>query len=445
MAKVVLIEPRAEFNGYALFRLPLLGLLYMGTILKQRGHEVRIIVESIQPALDESSGQLDPDILDADVVGLSGMTCTVQRSYEIARRIRERNRHATILMGGPHVTFLPQEALPVADAVVTGEADFRLAELVETGEAVERVLGGDSHVNLDDLPIPDLSLIKGLRKARWVPIATSRGCPYDCRFCSVTKMFGRRFRFRSPERIVEEVEQRLREGHRRLFFYDDNFGVDREGTKRWLEEVVRRGWRFRWSAQARVEIVKDDELLDLMARSGCYYLFIGMESVNPDTLRDYRKRQTLEDIRNCVRKLHAVGIHVHGMFVLGSDEDDENTVRETVRFCDEERIDTAQFAILSPFPGTDLYRDLEAQGRILTRNWRFYDGTHVVFRPLKLKAVELQRLFLWTWRKFYRAANVKAFLISRYLLRRWERINRTFVELLRRDSLEELDRAGTVV
>lgn len=439
MAKVALIEPRADFNGYALFRLPLLGLLYMGTILKQRGHDVTIIVESIQNALDDRTGRLDPDVETADVVGLSGMTCTVQRAYKIARRVREKNPSARIVMGGPHATFLPEEALQVCDIVVTGESDRRIVEIVEDPTSHTGVVEGDAIVDLDALPVPDLSLIKGLEKTRWVPVATSRGCPYDCRFCSVTKMFGRRYRFRKPESVLAEVEQRLAEGHRRFFFYDDNFGVDREGTKQWLEETVRRGWRFRWSAQARVEIVRDDELLDLMARSGCYYLFIGMESVNPDTLRDYRKRQTLEDIRQCVRKLHQAGIHVHGMFVIGSDQDDENTVRETVRFCEEEQIDTAQFAILSPFPGTDLYRELEKQGRILTRNWRFYDGTHVVFEPLRMKAIELQHQFLWAWKKFYRAANLKAFVISRYFLRKWEKINRTFLDLLRKGSLSELD------
>jgi radical SAM superfamily enzyme YgiQ (UPF0313 family) len=439
MAKVALIEPRAEFNGYALFRLPLLGLLYMGTILKQRGHEVVIFVESIHPALDDRTGRLDPEVESADVVGLSGMTCTVQRAYALARRIRERNPRARIVMGGPHVSFVPFEAQRVADVVVTGECDRRIVEIVENPDSLQGVIAGDSFVDLDSLPAPDLGLIKGLRNIRWVPIATSRGCPYDCRFCSVTKMFGRRYRLRSPEGILAEIEQRLGEGHRRFFFYDDNFGIDRQRTQQWLEEVVRRGWRFRWSAQARVEIARDEELLRLMARSGCYYLFIGMESVNPDALRDYRKRQTLEDIRSCVRRLHRAGIRVHGMFVLGSDSDDEGTALRTVRFCDEEKIDTAQFAILTPFPGTDLYRDMEAQGRILTRNWSLYDGTHVVFEPLRLKAIELQRQFLWAWKRFYRAANLKAFLISRYLLGRWQALNRKFLSSLQAWPARSLD------
>ncbi|MDZ7373967.1 MAG: B12-binding domain-containing radical SAM protein [candidate division KSB1 bacterium] len=440
MAKVVLIEPRADFNGYALFRLPLLGLLYMGTILKQRGHQVTIFVESIYPAMDERTGRLDPEVEQADVVGLSGMTCTIHRAYALARKVRQRNPRARVVIGGPHASFVPEEACEVADAVVIGESDRRIVDIVESPAAAHGIVQGEPAVDLDSLPVPDLGLIKGLRELRWVPLATSRGCPYDCRFCSVTKMFGRRFRHRSPDGILAEIEQRLREGHHRFFFYDDNFGIDRHTTRQWLEEVVRRGWRLRWSAQTRVEIANDDDLLQLLARSGCYYLFIGMESVNPETLRDYRKRQTLEDIRTCVRKLHRSGIHVHGMFVLGSDADDKTTVQETVRFCDEERIDTAQFAILCPFPGTDLYRDLEAQGRILTRNWRFYDGTHVVFRPLRMTALELQRQFLWAWKKFYRAANLKAFLISRYLLRQWESLNRRFLDLLRRDLLGELDR-----
>ncbi len=432
MSKVVFIEPRGIFNAYGYFKLPLLGPIYLGTILKRRGHEVKVITENYTPAYDERKDRLHPAILDADVVGISSMTSTVNRGYQIARAIRKQRPDVKLLMGGPHATFRPEEALEYVDTVITGEAEGQIVDVVE-GNVSDRIVKGAPIDDLDALPVPDLSLLEKVdSKLRYVPISTSRGCPYDCTFCSVTKMFGRKYRFRSPEAIVDEIGYRIRSGYHKFFFYDDNFAANQEGTKVMLESLLRKGYRFTWSAETRVDVAKDNELLKLMSQAGCLCLFLGLESVSPETLLSYNKRQTLDDIQTSIKKVKANNMRVHGMFVLGSDEDDPQTVQQTVDFCHKFNLDTAQFSILFPIPGTRLYDILESEGRIFTKDWSLYDGTHVVFKPKKMKPLELQRLYLWAWKRFYSLGhNIKTFIAARYLLNRWRRLNGRFLGYLR--------------
>ncbi len=207
--KIVLIEPRpTEANVYSKVSMPLLGPVYLGTILKNRGHEVEIYNEGIRA----------PDYahLKADLIGISILTPTARRGYEIARRFpREK-----VIMGGVHASLLPHEALQYARQVVVGEAEEVIADVVE-GRRTDEVVYGKPIADLDCLPHPDFSLIKGYRFPSVIqPLSTSRGCPFDCSFCSVTKMFGRKYRFRSAEKIIEEIASRRTKS---FFFCDDNF------------------------------------------------------------------------------------------------------------------------------------------------------------------------------------------------------------------------------
>ncbi len=319
-------------------------------------------------------------------------------------------------MGGPHVTFLPNEALQHCHFAVRGEGEKTLLELLDALNDGGKPYGikgvsfwdGDGIVHnqprpltqdLDALPFPDLSLICGHQRITATPIMTSRGCPYDCTFCSVTEMFGHRFRRRSVEGVIDELRS-----HRpsSVFFYDDIFNADTNRMAALLERMVQEGLKPYWSAQCHTHlIVRQRHLLPLMRRSGCYALYLGFESVSPETLQEYNKRQTVEEIREAVELLHRHGILVHGMFVLGADNDDKKTVGETVRFALRHRIDTAQFLILTPIPGTRLYQNLRDKGRLLIRRWEFYDGHHVVFQPQKFSPVGLQVMATKAMRRFY--------------------------------------------
>jgi len=438
MAKITFVQPRANFNAYGLARVPPLGAFYLGTILRREGYDVSVVAEDFGKVYDEITGRLDKELLNSEVVGLSTMTCTAQRAYSIADALKKAKPNVKVIMGGPHATFMAEEALEHADIVVRGEGERVISDVVNGSKESCRIVQGAPVEEMDGLPFPDLGLLRnGKEKLKYIPILTSRGCPYDCVFCSVTPMFGRKYRFRSSENVLEELEWRISQGFWRFFFSDDNFTADRERIKVLLEKCLRRRLKFRWIAEVRVDVAKDRELLNLMSRTNCRFLMIGFESVNPETLKLYKKNQCLDDIRYCIRRLAEQDIRIHGFFILGSDADDPATIERTVRFCRSTKLNTVQFAILSPIPGTKLFEQLSSQGRIFTRDWSLYDGTHVVFQPKKLSALELQNRVLKAWKKFYTIGRFKWFLISRYLIRGWKKANREFLRKFDVGSLPE--------
>ncbi|RKY29247.1 MAG: hypothetical protein DRP79_00910 [Planctomycetota bacterium] len=425
--KVSFIEPCADFNGYNLVRLPLLGHLYLGAILKRNGHDVRCYSENLRRVYHHRRGITEKRILESDAVGISIMTPTANRGYAIADAVRKANPKVRIIIGGSHATALPDEALRHADAVVTGEGESKILEAVNSD--TKGIIRGERVQNLDDLPIVDLKLLQGFRPKllRLTPIATSRGCPFDCSFCSVTQMFGRRYRFRSNELVLEELERRTKAGFTNFFFYDDNFAADKTRTKKLLEGMLRRNIHIYWACQARVDIARDDELLDLMRRTGCVTVALGVESVNPRTLVDYNKKQSVTDVVNCIVKLKAHEIRALCMFVMGSDSDTSLTVRETVRFLKRWKPRYAQFSILFPIPGTRFYDRMLREKRIWTRNWSLYDGSHVVTYPKNFTPIQLLDQVRWIWKQFYSMPWLTGYSVFRYFLWKWERINKKYL------------------
>ena len=406
--KVRLIEPAPPGKHvYSKVHLPRLGLPMIGAALKQHGHDVRIYAVDLGP-IDWS------DLRDADIVGFSTTTSTATQAYEYADELRGWG--IPTIIGGPHVTFMADEALEHADYVARGEGgELLMLELIEAmrGErgfdsiqGLSYREGDETHHNplrprepqLDSMPFADLSLIRGHERMRQTPIMTSWGCPFDCRFCSVTAMFGKKYRFRSPESVIAEVKQN---DPKRIFFYDDNFAANRGRLKTLLQMMLDEGIHVSWSAQMRVDVVRDRELLDLMQRSGCWCVYLGLESINQTTLDSFDKAQSVEDIVSAVKTLHEYGINSHGMFVLGADSDDKSVVRETVDFARKHKIDTVMLNILTPLPGTPLYAEMEADGRIFDKHWHLYDALHVVFTPKNMTPYELQREVISGYVRFY--------------------------------------------
>jgi len=416
--KVALIEPKPPgYHVYSGIALPRLGLPILGAILKKRGIQVSIYCQDF--------GELDyQDIESSDLVGISTTTSTAPEGYRIADRLRADG--IPIVFGGSHVSFMPEEALEHGEFCIRGEGEEalpRLIEAIESGSGFEEVPGlsyrrdGEIRHNpnvgfvhdLDSLPFPDLSLIRSSEKMGITPIATSRGCPFDCQFCSVTKMFGRAGRFSSIENVIEELKFRRPE---KVFFYDDNFAMNKKRTKELLEATLSAGIRFKWTAQVRADVARDKELLRLMKRTNCYIVYIGFESVNPETLKEFNKRQSVEEITEAVRRLHEHGIMIHGMFVIGAENDTSATIRETVRFAMRNKIDTVQFMVLTPLPGTPYYQQMNESGRLLTKDWSLYDGAHVVYRPNQMSPYELQKESLLAMKRFYRLSECVKMLFS---------------------------------
>ena len=458
MRRIVFIEPKApNLHIFSKFALPRLGSFVLGTMMKEKGWDVEVMIEEIRP--------IDYDrIRQADLVGISSITPTARRAYAVADKIRKMD--ITVIMGGPHVTALPDEALDHADYVVRGEGEDALmafADAWTSGRDFSKVPnlsfredGKNVHHpirpltrSLDELPYPDFSLLSGKRRSiagrSTIPVQTSRGCPFDCSFCSVTGMFGRRVRFRSTRNIIEEL-RRYDSRRNVIFFYDDNFTANRNRAKELLTAMIRERFRFQWSTQVRADIARDSELVGLMKEAGCHTLYIGFESVNPDSLRAMKKEQTVEEIAEAVRVLHRAKIHIHGMFVYGFDEDDWKTVKETVKFARRAKLMSTQFLILTPFPGSEFYNRIENQKRFAFRDWNLYDAHHVVFQPTRFSLYDLQRAQIFShkkfyslrdsWKKFFRGKWIDIGLAAyaRNLNRVWQKNNKTFlrvVELLR--------------
>jgi radical SAM superfamily enzyme YgiQ (UPF0313 family) len=279
-----------------------------------------------------------------------------------------------------------------------------------------------------------------------IPVQTSRGCPHDCTFCSVTGMFGQRYRHRSTAHVIAELSRYDPERHE-IFFYDDNFAADPRSTKELLREMIRLRLGFRWSTQVRTDIARDSEMLDLFMDAGCTTLYIGLESVNAKALAEMWKKQTVEDMRHPIRQIRARGIHLHGMFVFGFDSDTPQAAASTVAFSLKERIDTAQYLVLTPLPGSPFFAQMESEGRLLDREWDTYDGHHVKFVPRGFTRWGLQWAQIKAHARFYSPVHVVgrllrgrigAFLVGLYafaLNRRWQRVERDYLQGLKRLSM----------
>ncbi len=352
---------------------------------------------------------------EADIIGISSITSTAPRAFQIAKRFRSMG--IPIIMGGPHSTFLPEESLKYADYVVRGEGEETIVELIEHleyGRPLNDIKGlsyreGDAFIHnpdrpliqdLDSGPIPDLNVVHNWQKRTVIPIATSRGCPFGCKFCSVIQMFGRKYRFKSIDRVIEEIrEVASRKAH--IFFVDDNFAANKERTKELLKRIIAEDIHIEWSAQVRTDVVRDAELIDLMGKTGCFTVFVGFESINPKTLSLYNKHQKVDDIVECIKTFKKASIGIHGMFVLGGDTDDIETIRSTQKFAKRLGIDSVQFLMLTPLPGTPVFDDLMKQGRLIHTDWAKYDAHHAVFEPKLMTAFELHTETLKAMANFY--------------------------------------------
>jgi radical SAM superfamily enzyme YgiQ (UPF0313 family) len=241
-----------------------------------------------------------------------------------------------------------------------------------------------------------------------LPIMTSWGCPFDCNFCSVTAMFGRKYRFRSEESVMAELRAKR---PRRIFFYDDNLAANKRRLKRLLQMMIDEGIVVPWQAQMRIDVVRDPELLELMRRSGCERIALGLESVNQETLDKFEKSQSVEEIVNALDTLHEHGILTHGMFVIGAGDETVQSVRDTVSFAIEHHVTSLMLNIMTPLPGTLQFAEMDGERRIFDRDWEHYDAQHVVFRPLRMSPRELQIEALRGYWRFYSTRRLAGHLL----------------------------------
>ena len=395
--KIVFVEPKSSddnvFSKY--LSLPLMGPVYLATILKQKGYDVECLNENM---LGRKVTQKE---LRCDILIISALTLTIQRGYKLARLFKAYNPDGKVIIGGIHATMLPDEALKYADYVFVGEGEGQIVDIIEkisAGKLKQGIIKAQHMCDMDSVPTPDFSLLKNAHRMPLTPVITSRGCPFDCTFCSVTQMFGKKYRMRSIPRVMDDIKAVK---SKKIFFYDDNFMAMKKRPSEMMTQMRKQCINKRWTSQVRADVANDPKLVEKMADTGCYAVYVGFESPDPNTLKYYHKAQTPELIKRSIQTFHDNGISVHGMFMLGADTDTKDTFRLTQDFCHDNDIDFAQFAILTPLPGTQTFHDMEAAGRLLHKNWKYYEGLHVVFKPKNMTAYELQQGMIETFEDFY--------------------------------------------
>jgi radical SAM superfamily enzyme YgiQ (UPF0313 family) len=372
---------------------PLAGLLAVAAGIPRDRYDVVLTDENIEP--------IDFD-LKADLVGISAMTCYVNRGYEIADAFRARG--VPVVMGGVHPSFMPQEALKHCDAVVIGEVELVLEKLLddlERGKLCGTYKSERLHP-MEGLPMPRYDLIKRHRYVNCTFVQTSRGCHQGCTFCAEPLMNGLKFRYRPVEEVIHEVENC---GSRMISINDADFF----GTPERPKEVMRalKGRGIRWQAGVTSKLAQDDRMLELAAESGCTLLSIGFESISRDTLKSVHKHVNRpETFAALVEKVHSYGIMVFGLFMFGFDGDDASVFQETARFNIKADYDACAYSVLTPYPGTLTWYELKKANRIVSFDWAKYDQANVVYRPARMSGDELRLGQTLAYETFYAPSSI---------------------------------------
>ncbi|MFH0702549.1 MAG: radical SAM protein [bacterium] len=403
--KILFIQP-SQFNDDGSLRkskrawLPRLALPQLASITPD---EVKTYI------IDEYIDDIDFNA-DVDFVCISATTVQAPRAYQISEEFRKRGK--TTIIGGMHASLLPDEAQNYADSIFIGEAEGLWTEVLHDfnqGNLKPRYQNLANKLDITHIPSPNLTKLSLDRyEVVFRPVQTTRGCPHNCDYCSVTKFFGKSYRYRSIDDIVREIEQL---DSKFVFFVDDNIAANPQRAKKLFKAIT--PLNIKWTSQCCMSIAYNDELLESARESGCVNLMLGLESLSAQSLQTVNKSiNKVNDYFYIIDKIHNYGITVMAFMIFGFDYDDETVFDKTIKFVDNVKIDFPCYWILTPYPNTPLYEKLESEHRIIERDWSKYDCTHVVFNPKLMTPEVLEQGYHYACKKAYSLSNmVKRFIV----------------------------------
>ncbi|MDY6932671.1 MAG: radical SAM protein [Spirochaetota bacterium] len=347
---------------------------------------------------------------DLDIVGITALTCHAPRAYQIAQEFKKRGK--TVVMGGIHATALPQEALQHVDSVVVGEAENLWEKVVrdfQKNNKLNSIYKNDVFPDLKKLVIPrfdlnnsDKCLKAPFAKTPAMPIFTTRGCPFSCSYCSVTKFFGGKYRTKPIDNVLREIDASKA---RDFFFVDDNLAANSKYSEQLFKEIT--PLKIRWFSQFSTRVLNNPKLVELAGESGCHEVILGIESLNICNLKSVNKSfNKPEEYARLFKLLKSNGISPHVMIMFGLENDDVELLKRTLEFLLDNDVNFIRIFTVTPYPGTDLYQKLDCEGRIFEKDWSKYDLNHIVFSPKNISIQDLQDNVWKSYYTFYSYKNI---------------------------------------
>ncbi len=399
--KVALICPKQtsiNFNSIPFLNFPNQAIHLLASITP-RNWDVEIIDENIAPIDFETN---------ADLVAITALSALAPRAYEIAAKFRKRG--IPVIMGGIHATVMPDEVAEHVDSVVIGEADEIWPQILNDFEQgrLQKLYRPALPLSLDLRETRKVTKTYGIKFVNWLPLSIKvtymqlgRGCPHNCEFCSVTKTSGRVIRTKSIPYIIGKIKEEMVRSMNFLFFIDDNIVANKKYAKELFNAL--RPLRIKWMSQSDIRIA-DDDMLDLAVESGMVGVFLGLESISEDTLGEgvgKVKQRMRANYENAIKRLHNRGVNVIGGLIFGFDFEEEGSYAETVKWAIANKLDGAQFTVLTPLPGTDLFERMKESGRIITFDWTKYDFINDVVGHRWSRNRNLNLIAREAFREFY--------------------------------------------
>ncbi|GAK53239.1 BchE/P-methylase family protein [Candidatus Moduliflexus flocculans] len=372
-----------------------LTLMTLAALVPEELHaEIELVDEGVQPPCNGQKRY--------DVVGITCLTSSAPRAYELAKFWREHG--AFVVLGGAHVSMMSEEAARHADAIVVGPGETSWPQLLRDWRSgtPQKIYAAEYPEQLSS-PFPKRNLQR--KHAHFLaapPVLVNRGCQNTCHYCSIPALYNRISVNRPIDEVIEDIK-RLKA--KNILLFASTLSADKAYASELFEALI--PLRIKWSSADTIDVAEDRAYLDLMVRSGCEGLLIGFESFGQQSLNTVGKRcNQVQRYRESVQTLHQYGLTVLGCFMLGFDHDTPDMLYQMPQLVDNIGVDVARYAIVTPFPGTPLFRRLKQEGRIFTEDWSWYDSGHVVFRPQHMLPETLQQAYYDIWRATYRLPRV---------------------------------------